>query len=158
MGMLTDETPSHRDSLEQYFADDAATDALALADSDPEAAKSVLLIASGYIRRGEALPGNLAEYLVEAIETAMAKPQKLRAKALTDELMLTANNRRPAGDWARTGGEVERRVNAGESPEKAILDLSLDTGISDRTIKRYWDKYKTLAAQLDADMKKGQSR
>ncbi len=153
MGMLTDKTSPKRDSLEQYFADDAATDALALSDSDPDAAKKVMLIAAGYIRRGEALPGNLAEYLVEAIEAAMAKPVKLRAKALTDELGLTANNRRPRGDWATIGAEVERRVNAGESPEKAIVDLSLDTGISDRTIKRYWPKYRLAAKKFDDSLK-----
>ncbi len=74
--------------LEHYLADDVATNALARIESDPDAARDVLQIASGYIRRGEPLPGNLAEYLAGAIEAAMAKPAKFRAKALSDELGL----------------------------------------------------------------------
>lgn len=135
--------------LEQYFADDAATDALALLDSDPNSARDALLLVAGYIERGEALPGNLADYLVYAIEAAMAKSVKLRAKALTDELGLTANNRRPVGDWATIGAEVERLVKAVDSEEKAIGALSDKTGLSDRTVKRYWDKYRLAAKKFD---------
>ena len=46
--------------LEQYFADDAATDALALLDSDPNSARDALLLVAGYIQRGEALPGDIS--------------------------------------------------------------------------------------------------
>lgn len=153
MGKLTDKTPPKHDSLEQYFADDAATDALALLDSDPNSARDALLFVAGYIRRGEALPGNLAAFLVDAIEAAMAQPPKLRAKALTDELGLTANNRRPAGDWATIGAEVERLVKAGDSEEKAIGALSDETGVSDRTVQRYWDKYRLAAKKFDDSFK-----
>jgi hypothetical protein len=156
MGMLTDKPKPGHNSLEHYFADDAATEALALVKTrDPDAARDALLLAAGYIQRGEVLPGNLADFLVNAIEAAMAKPtEKQRAKTLTVELGLTGLNSRPVGSWATVGGEVESRVNAGESPENACIDVSAESGISDRTVKRYWDKYKKAAAQFDADMKK----
>ena len=156
MGMLTDKTKPERNSLEQYLADDAATEALALVKTDdPDAARDALLLVAGYIQRGEMLPGNLANYLVSAIETAMDKPTKRqRAKTLTVELGLSGLNRRPVGNWVNIGAEVERRTSAGDSEEKACGDVSDGKGISDRTVKRYWDKYKKLAAQFDADMKK----
>lgn len=156
MGMLTDKPKPGRDTLEQYFADDAATGTLALVKTDdPDAARDALLLVAGYIQRGEVLPGNLADYLVGAIETAMEKPTaEQRAKTLTVELGLSGLNRRPVGDWATIGGEVERRAKVCGSEENACLDVSLDTGISDRTVRRYWDKYKKAAAQFDADMKK----
>jgi hypothetical protein len=153
MGILTDKPKPGGNRLEQYFADDAATEALALVDSDPDAAKNALLIVADYIQRGEALPGNLADFLVAAIEAAMAKPVELRAKAFTDELGLTANNRRPAGDWLAIGAEVERLVKAGNSEEKAIGALSDETGVSDRTVKRYLDKYRLAAKKFDASFR-----
>jgi hypothetical protein len=152
---MSDKPKPGCNSLEQYFADDAATEALALIGTeDTNAAHDALLLAAGYIERGEPLPGNLANYLVMAITKAMAMPEHKRAKSLTDNLGLTAKNRRKKGSWSTIGGEIERRVSAGTSPENACLDVSAETGISDRTVKRYWDQYKRIAAQFDADMNK----
>lgn len=150
--MTNDKAIWERCGLEQYFADDAATDCLTRADSDPDAAKDTLLIAAGYIRRGEALPGNLAQYLAEAIEAAMAKPEKFRAKALTDELKLTAQNRRPAGYWATIGGEVETLIKEGSTRENAFSEIGEQHGISQETVKRYWKIYEPAAAAFDVDM------
>jgi hypothetical protein len=94
------------EGLDHYFSDELATDALANAEFDPEAAKDALLIAGDYIKRGVPLPDILAHHIAGAIEEAMAKPKKLRAKALTDELRLSAVNRRPKADWALLGADV----------------------------------------------------
>lgn len=155
MGLLTDKTPPKRDSLEEYFADDAATEALALLKTDdPDAARDALLLVAGYVQRGEALPGNLAHYLADAIDASMGKATaKARAKALTNALGLTAENRRPAGDWAEIGGKVERIYRECGSEEIACGAVADSTGVSDRTVRRYWDKYKEQAALFDAAMK-----
>lgn len=144
-----------RDKLYEYFFDDAANDFLARAESDPDAARDVLLIAAGYIRRGEALPGNLAEHLAGAIEAAMAKPEKHRAKALTDELNLTANNARLAGNFVEIGCDVERHIKEGSTQKKAFTDIGKQYGISASTVKRCWEKFVPVAAKFDADMKAG---
>lgn len=153
MGMLSDKPKPGLDALEQYFADDAATAALSLSESDPEAAKDALLIAAGYIRRGEVLPGNLADNLAGAIEAAMAKPPRLRAKAFTDELRLTAKNRRPASNWISIGAEVERQIKGGKNQETAIGDVEANTDISFSTIQRYWKEYVKVSVKYDAEVK-----
>lgn len=142
------------DPLAEYFADDDATAFLAKAESDPDAARDALLIAAGYIRRGDALPGNLAEHLAGAIEAAMAKPEKLRAKALTDELNLTANNARPAGDWAHIGCEAEELVRKGLTQEKAFGKISNKYDMSEITVRRYFRQCDKAQALIDADLLK----
>lgn len=142
-----------RNILAEYLADDVATDFLARAESDPDAARDALLVAAGYIRRGEAFPGNLADHLAGAIEAAMAKPEKHRAKALTDELNLTANNARLSGDWMTIGDDVERLIEGGSTQKKAFADIGLRYGISVSTVKRFWAKFVPLLAEFEADMK-----
>jgi hypothetical protein len=150
MGLLTDKpTPviaaPKIDSLEHYFADDAATDALARAESDHDAARDALLIAAEYIRRGEALPGNLADHIAGAIEAAMVKPQKVRAKALTDKLHLTANNRKPKKDYVSIGAEIERHISKHSSEDKALLDICEIHNIGKSTAWRYWQDYQSAS-------------
>ncbi len=148
--------PTDRAKLEQYFSDDAATEALALVrTSDPDAAKDLLLLAAGYIERGVALPGNLADYLVNAIETAMAKPtQKQRAKALTVALGLTALHKRPVSDWASVGADIERHINEFHSDvEKALQVVSKNYGIDKRTAERNWHDYKLASAEVEDDLR-----
>lgn len=155
MNLPTDKAKPGIDKLEQYFSDDAATEALALVmTKDPNAAKDALLLAAGYIARGEALPGNLADYLVKAIEKAMAEhTQKKRAKVLTVALGLTARNKRPSSDWASVGADVERHINERSSTaEKAIQDVSEQYGIDERTAERYWHYYKLASAKFKDDL------
>jgi len=139
-------------SLDHYFSDERATDALANAESDPEAAKVALLIAADYVRRGAPLPGNLADHIAGAIEAAMAKPKNLRAKALTYELRLSAVNRRPKADWALIGSDVERHITRGASQDRALLDVSDKYGLSKSTAERYWNDYKSRSLELQADV------
>ncbi len=148
-------TPKEQ-SLDHYFSDEVATDALAKAESDPEAAKDALLIAADYIKRGVPLPGILAHHIAGAIEAAMAKPKELRAKALTDELRLSAVNRRPKADWALVGADVEHHINEHQrGKDRALLDVSERHNIDKRTAERYWRKYKQRSAGFQADMARG---
>lgn len=156
MGLLTDKAKPVIDKLEQYFSDDAATEALALVKTrDPDAAKDALLLAAGYIERGVALPGNLADYLVKAIETSMAKTtEKQRAKALTVALGLTGLNRRPVSDWASVGADVERHINERHNGEdRALQDVSEQYGIAKRTAERNWHDYKLASAKFEEDLR-----
>lgn len=152
--MTNDKATWERCGLEQYFSDETATDCLACAESDPSAASEALLIAASYIRRGEALPGNLAQFLVEAIEAAMLKPEKFRAKALTDELNLTGNARRPADDWATIGYEVEVLIQQGNTQGNAFGGVAEQYEISEETVKRYWKIYAPAAKAFDDDMQR----
>ncbi len=156
MGLLTDKAKPVIDKLEHHFSDEAATEALALVmTKDPNAAKDALLLAAGYIARGVALPGNLADYLVKAIDTSMTEPtQKKRAKALTVALGLTALNKRPVSDWASFGADVERHIKEHHSDVgKALQDVSSQYGIDMRTAERYWHDYKLASAKFEEDLR-----
>ena len=150
--------PPKEGGLDHYFLDELATSALANAESDPEAAKDALLIAAGYIKRGVPLPGNLADHIAGAIEAAMAKPKERRAKALTDELSLSAVNRRPKADWALVGADVERHISEEANEDKALLDMSDKYGISKSTTLRYWNTYKSHSLVFEADFENWLSR
>lgn len=159
MGLLTNKaapvlaTPEKL-SLDHFFSDEAATNALANAESDPEAAKDALLIAADYINRGVPLPGILANHIAKAIEAAMAKPKKLRAKALTDELRLSAVNCRPKADWLSIGADVEFHISKGASQDRALLDVSVQYRVSKSTAERYWKEYKPRSLAFQADVEK----
>lgn len=142
-----------RNTLYEYFADDVATDFLAQAESNPNAAKEALILAASYIRRREALPGNLADYLAGAIEKAMKEPEMNRAKALTDNLYLTVNNRRPIADWVMICSEVEQLINEGSTQKKAFEDLANNYNVDEGTIKNHFRKYKVVVKQIDEEMK-----
>lgn len=157
MGLLSDKTRSvvaspKVGSLEHYFSDELATAAVSNAESSPEAAKDALLIAADYLKRGVPLPGILASHLADAIGAAMAKPQELRAKALTDELLLSAVNRRPSANWLLVGAAVERHISQGASKDRALLDVSDEYGISKTTTKRYWKEYKPRSLEFQAEI------
>ena len=83
----------------------------------------------------------------------MAKPKKNRAKALTDELNLTANNARLAGNFVDIGCDVEHLIKEGSTQKKAFTDIGKKNGISASTVKRCWEKFVPVAAKFDADMK-----
>lgn len=74
--------------------DPRAFELLRRVEADPDAASEVLALVVVYLRERKSLPGMLADYIADAFELAVAKPKELRAKQLTDELNLTANNKR----------------------------------------------------------------
>lgn len=93
-----------------WWPDFEAMDAIDRAESDREQAANVLLIAAAYMRRGEALPSHLAEYLAGAIEASMGKPQGKRGDALLLELNLKNQNRRLVAYWRDVGEYMSWRM------------------------------------------------
>jgi hypothetical protein len=117
-------------------------DAINWSESHADAAADALLILAQYLRRGEAVPSELAKYLADAIEASMEKPSKARGKAFTDELHLTANNRRPVGYWLEIGQAIEELISNGHSNEIAKAKIVEKYGISEKTAANYLDRYR----------------
>jgi hypothetical protein len=69
--------------------------AIQQASADPEEAARVLLIAAEYLREHKPLPYQLADYLADAFESAMAKAPEKRLAELGFELNLKSKNKRP---------------------------------------------------------------
>lgn len=107
--------------------------------SEEYAAKALLQIAV-YLRQQEAIPGNLAEYLAGAIEASMLKP-KDKGKALSEELGLSAKNRRPRDCWFEIGKAVEELLDAGKTKFFAFPEVAEDYGLSKETVANYYKVY-----------------
>jgi hypothetical protein len=130
--------------------DVAAFEAVCRAESDPEAAAQAMQLAAKYIREQKPLPDTLREWIADALDDAALKPMKYRAKALTDALFLTANNRRPKGDWLGIGAEMYGLVGPGTSVNAAAELAASKYDIDVRTAKRYWRQYQKVRAEHDA--------
>lgn len=128
----------------------AAQDAISRAESDPEQAAEALRLVAACLRRGEALPANLAEYLAGAIEASMSKPQARRAAALCNELHLTAQNRRPAAYWLEVGAYMTDLIEAGASQNAAATAAAVDFGIGEPTAVRYLRQYREAMRAAEA--------
>lgn len=130
-----------------FFPDLAAADAIDRAESDPEQAAEVLRLAAAYMRRGEALPYNLAEYLASAIEASMGKPESHRGGALLEELNLKARNRRPAACWQEVGEFMFWRTGFNFPDKKhtsqntAATEAAVKFGISESTATRCYRRF-----------------
>lgn len=111
------------------------------APSDPDEAANALLLAADYLRRREALPDNLADYLADALESAALKPAAHRADALARELHLTSGNRRPAANWLEVGEAVDAVIHSGLSLNAAKAQIAGDFGIGESTVLRYWQRW-----------------
>lgn len=72
---------------------------------------------AGLLRDRQPIPDDLADYLAGAIEATEGKdlPDKAKAKAFTDELELTANNRRKAEIDTR---DVQVERDFGDDPSQ----------------------------------------
>ena len=125
------------------------------AESHPDAARDVLLLAAGYMRRGETLPDNLAEYLCDAIELSMSKDEAgQRARSLTEELHLTALNRRPAGYFIDVGEHYQNLMDEGFTEEvagemTAEHFTSLGAPMSKRTAEAKRKEYRAAIKEHD---------
>ncbi|MCY1436948.1 hypothetical protein D9M71_530890 [compost metagenome] len=88
------------------------------------------------------MPQGLADHLADAIETSMGKPAKHRAKALTDELGLTAKNRRLAADVFTVGTHIRLLMHEkGLSMSAAAGEVAHSFGISDATARKYYKSF-----------------
>lgn len=112
-----------------------------------EYAKVALLKVAEYLRNGEPLPPALAEYLADAIESAMKMPgpkdhdytpSKSKGRALAVALGLGAHNQRPKTyhDPALILYKVQVNVDAGMSQNEAIKKAADGFGVSPSTIGR----------------------
>jgi hypothetical protein len=109
---------------------------LSSAGIDPEAAPKLLAIAASYLRRGEALPPEIASYLATAFEKAAKQPRGEQVNALKDGLglgVVTGSPRKSIdkGDVALTvvlHGEQERELGL-------RLALAKTYGVSKNTAK-----------------------
>ena len=117
-------------------------EALRLAPASSDGAVQALLIAAEYFRKREALLGQLADYLADAIECSMHKDQDYRNAALLRELYLTAENRRPvrASDLSVAQDVIELIDDCGYSQNKATKEVAENYGISASTAKRMYKK------------------
>ena len=136
----------------------AAFDAVMRAPADPDAAGQALLIAAEYIRRGEPLPMRLAEWLADAIETAIQKPERLDpcnadpGAALLFALHLRAHNRRPIKVSAHDVHNSMLELNeSGSSVRKAAKIVGEQFEISVSTAKRLFKEHQTQLKEVEAD-------
>lgn len=127
----------------------ASQEAIARAASDPEQAAEVLRLAAAYMRRGEALPANLADYLACAIEASMGKPRGHRSGALLEELNLKTRNRRPAAYWLEVGAFMADLTDSGASINTAATEAAIKFNIGEKTASRYLKTY--LAAMSESE-------
>lgn len=128
--------------------DSKAQEYIAAAPHDGDAAARVLVHFAQLLRRREQIPGNLADYIADAIEASMGKPTLRRAKAFTDELHLTTNNRRPA-DWHKLGAKFAELLAAGCSETRAALTIADDFNVSTSTARKCWREYERAKTAHD---------
>ena len=134
-------------------------------ESSPDKAAEYLKLVIEPLRNGEAVPDPVATFLANAIELAMAKrTTKEKIKALTDELFLTANNRRAKGDLLVIGrdfdehynAEINRRKELGESSRGAqafvTKIISKKYEISSSLARTHWINWKKAMADYRAEM------
>ena len=132
------------------FDADAVT-LLGLSAADGDAAAKALLLAAKYLRRGEALPEDLARHLADAFEASMIKDEKHRGPELLLELHLAARNRRPAKvAWFDLGRRFDELTRQGNSPSEASAQAAVEFQISESTAKRLWKKYESEMAAYRA--------
>lgn len=106
-------------------------------ETDEDHAVVALLTIAKYLREYGALPSNLAEYLADAIVASMVKPKGKRAKAFTDELGLTAKNRRPASTAIDVGVAVYLQTREGKSVDAGMNAVAEELGVDKKTIAKY---------------------
>ena len=119
--------------------DPRAFELLRRVEADPDAASELLLLAVGYLRDRRPMPPMLADYIAEAFESAALKPREYRPKQLTDDLFLTANNKRKASvDWLDAYEVVI--ANPNKKPHAQAVELAKRAGIgktkADELIKK----------------------
>jgi hypothetical protein len=136
-----------------FFSFDVLADeAILRAESDPEQAAKFLMIAAGYMRRGEVLPENVALHLADAIEASMCKPAHSRGNALLLELNLKALNQRPKAYWWDVGEFMFMRVDFRFTDEEkklsqneAAIEAAIEFKVSEASAVRY---YKAFLAHM----------
>lgn len=123
-----------------------AQNAIARAELSSKNAEEALLLAAEFIRSGEPIPPKMAEYLADAIESAIKEPwkhdpnytpEKGKGRALAVAFKLEANNRRPATIQHRVIREkMKMKMAAGLSQNQAAKVVAEGMGLSVSNVKR----------------------
>lgn len=114
---------------------------LVLAESSRASALWLLEKAAEAMRDRKALHPMLGNYLADAFELALAKPATHQARALTDELHLSSQSRRPVHSWLVVGKRMQSLVADGLSKTKAKVIVAVEYSIDERTALEYFKKY-----------------
>lgn len=121
--------------IDEFHDDILINEMICYAQSDPEDAAKLLMVAAAYLRKSEDVPSRLACFIADAIEAAMLKPAEYRLKALGRELHLTAGNRRPVKLHPHTLPELI--VYCGGKTDAATISQTASAyGISKSTARR----------------------
>lgn len=119
-------------------------------EAEPDTAAQLLMLAAYYLRNRKPMPDMLADYLADAFETAMVKPQENRVPQLGRELNLTALNRRPLYvSWGTLDIVVKKLLNEGMSQSQAEKEAAKFCGVSTSTAKRELAKRDAVIKKLD---------
>lgn len=142
------EASSHEQGLPLNFSVEIH-ELLTRAESDPVSAMKLLEVLAKHLRARTFPNGMLADYVADAIELAAAKPTAYQARAFTDELHLTSQDRRPAHSWLKVGRFMAALIETGISQTKAKVEVAIEYGIDETTALKYYKDY--LAAKRKHD-------
>jgi hypothetical protein len=115
-----------------------------LAESNSDAAAERLQLAAIYLRElDHHFPYGLGRFLADAFDIAALKktPQE-RAKALAEELQLTARNRRPVSPYV--GSLMWSLVESGLSQSESAKNVARKYNVSSKTANRAYLKEKAI--------------
>lgn len=114
---------------------------LTRAESDPASAMKLLEMLANDLR-ARTLPNRmLADFVADAIELAAAKPTAYQTRALTDELHLTSQDRRPAHAWLEVGRAMHILISHDISQNNAKAAAAAEFDIDETTALNYYKKY-----------------
>ena len=130
--------------MANFSFDSIAYEAIKRSKLENQGAVDALRIAAEYLRRREVLPDNLAEWLADAIEASMGKPEPENGRYLLLELGLTAANRRPAADWIDVSTHWDALISDGMSKTQARAATAAAFDIDETTVKRYVTQYRNI--------------
>lgn len=120
-----------------------------LAESDQNSAMELLKLLAKSLRARSLPPDMLADFVADAIDVAAAKSVSYQARALTDELHLTTQARRPANSWLVVGHAVHFLVASGKSRTKANVQVAVQYGVDEGTALKYHKQF--MAAKQKHD-------
>jgi len=120
-----------------------------LAESSSDQAAKRLQLAADYLRQlDHHFPYGLGRFLADAFDIAALKTTpKERARALAEELELTARNRRPANPYV--GDHMWYLVKGGSSQNESAKIVAKKFNVSTKTAERAYSEVKAIQDRLN---------
>ena len=135
-----------------HVFDSCAFELLKWAPSDWRAAQKALAHAANYLKQNEPLPDPLQKWIADAFEVAAAKDSnKEAARALGEELHLTAKNRRPTADPFLVAWDISELMEGKVTYEEAVAQVAEIYGIKDGAAKRFYGANKDVIKKVKID-------